>query len=835
MNAKGESNSRGQGALKYELLLLLVSLIWGSAFVAQQIGMEKGLGPMTFNGLRFALGCLSLIPFIIWRSAMKNFIFILINTVVCSVVFPACAGASASKPNVIDQVLEKAKIDWPTFMRHHDMTFDKLPGSWNEAPHFGNAMVGSMLYQVDNTIRLQVFRADVHDHRDNTWGWTAYSRPRFEIGYFSLRPVGKLTGCKWRKNLWDAEMTGTITTDRGEIRIRHFTHAEDMAIVTELTPTAGEQGCSWTWYPAEARTTRGGYPIKQAEIAGFAKQYGSHYAGTLKLYQANPAGCLENDNGISAWTQDLLVGGQYATAFGEEVHADTRTLIASIANSYPESTAAATAKSDVKRFLKTGRATWVQAHRDWWHAYYSRSFISIPDKSLESLYWQTIYRFGCTTRAGRCCVDTPGIWFQGKSWPYFTTDWNIQSAHWPVYTANRLEQGQALLDRLHERREELIKAVRPVEWQEDSAYLPIAVAWDMMGTREGDMRYYDLVGNLPWAMHNLWLQYRYSMDDAMLRDKIYPLLRRSINLYLHMVKESQDGTLRLPPTYSPESGVFEDCNFDLALFKWGCHTLLKASQRLNIADPLIPRWNAVVKHLPDYPADEYGFMLGRDKSSPDNHQHFSNLLMIYPLHLVNIEQKGTADVLKRSFYRARSTVGPGQRQAMVQAHAGPMGTAIGLGDEALDSLKHLQGDLYPNGLWYESPCIESTLAAANIIQDMLIQSWSDPAKQEPGPIRIFPALPSTWQDVEFHDLRTEGAFLVSAKRSGGRTEWVRIKSLVGEPCRVRPGMKGEVRIKGGREHQLGPVSPDVYEIDLRKNEEVVLYVLTNPILNRQER
>ena len=65
MNTAGESNCRGQGALKYELLLLLVSLIWGSAFVAQQIGMQKGLGPMTFNGLRFTLGCLSLIPVII--------------------------------------------------------------------------------------------------------------------------------------------------------------------------------------------------------------------------------------------------------------------------------------------------------------------------------------------------------------------------------------------------------------------------------------------------------------------------------------------------------------------------------------------------------------------------------------------------------------------------------------------------------------------------------------------------------------------------------------------------------------------------------------------------
>ena len=62
-----KSNLRKRGALKYELLLLMISIIWGSTFVAQQIGMAKGLGPMTFNGLRFTLGCLVLIPVIVWR------------------------------------------------------------------------------------------------------------------------------------------------------------------------------------------------------------------------------------------------------------------------------------------------------------------------------------------------------------------------------------------------------------------------------------------------------------------------------------------------------------------------------------------------------------------------------------------------------------------------------------------------------------------------------------------------------------------------------------------------------------------------------------------------
>ena len=63
-----QSKNQGKGILKYELLLLLMSMIWGSTFVAQQIGMEKGLGPMTYNGLRFALGCIVLVPVILWRK-----------------------------------------------------------------------------------------------------------------------------------------------------------------------------------------------------------------------------------------------------------------------------------------------------------------------------------------------------------------------------------------------------------------------------------------------------------------------------------------------------------------------------------------------------------------------------------------------------------------------------------------------------------------------------------------------------------------------------------------------------------------------------------------------
>ena len=50
--------------MKYELLLVVMAAIWGSGFVAQHIGMERGITPMVFNALRFSLGVLVLLPFV---------------------------------------------------------------------------------------------------------------------------------------------------------------------------------------------------------------------------------------------------------------------------------------------------------------------------------------------------------------------------------------------------------------------------------------------------------------------------------------------------------------------------------------------------------------------------------------------------------------------------------------------------------------------------------------------------------------------------------------------------------------------------------------------------
>jgi drug/metabolite transporter (DMT)-like permease len=51
--------------VKSNLLLLLAAAIWGFAFVAQRVGTEH-VGPFTFNGIRFLLGAISLIPLIVY-------------------------------------------------------------------------------------------------------------------------------------------------------------------------------------------------------------------------------------------------------------------------------------------------------------------------------------------------------------------------------------------------------------------------------------------------------------------------------------------------------------------------------------------------------------------------------------------------------------------------------------------------------------------------------------------------------------------------------------------------------------------------------------------------
>jgi len=140
-----------------------------------------------------------------------------------------------------------------------------------------------------------------------------------------------------------------------------------------------------------------------------------------------------------------------------------------------------------------------------------------------------------------------------------------------------------------------------------------------------------------------------------------------------------------------------------------------------------------------------------------------------------------------------------------------LSAALGDGDTALLRLQRALAiqpkgpTVTPNTLYSENgwPTFESPISAQRNILDMLLQSWG-------GCIRVFPACPSAWRDATFHNLRAEGGFLVSAARKNGRTAWVCIRSLAGEPCRIQiDGKIQELKIAKGEEKEIGTDQPIV--------------------------
>ena len=93
---------------------------------------------------------------------------------------------------------------------------------------------------------------------------------------------------------------------------------------------------------------------------------------------------------------------------------------------------------------------------------------------------------------------------------------------------------------------------------------------------------------------------------------------------------------------------------------------------------------------------------------------------------------------------------------------------------------HVNGDQSGIGkslLTYRPFTLEGNFAFAAAVQEMLLQSHT-------GVIRIFPAIPESWKDVSFENLRSMGAFLVSATRKGGVVTRLRIYSEKGGTLRV---------------------------------------------------
>ena len=144
-----------------------------------------------------------------------------------------------------------SNINWPEFMAQHDLVWEEIPNQWNEGGFVGNGQVGMMIYANldDNRLDFHVGRQDVTDHRKapdkktsmGVKGANLFDYSRLDIGSMVLRPVGKILDIKFRQDLWNAEIRGTIIKDLGEITFRAFTPYNRMLNVIEVYSTETNQ------------------------------------------------------------------------------------------------------------------------------------------------------------------------------------------------------------------------------------------------------------------------------------------------------------------------------------------------------------------------------------------------------------------------------------------------------------------------------------------------------------------------------------------------------------------------------------------------------------------
>ncbi|MFI9567627.1 glycosyl hydrolase family 95 catalytic domain-containing protein [Streptomyces rishiriensis] len=691
---------------------------------------------------------------------------------------------------------------WADFLRGQDLLWSRLPTRWYEGPFLGDGLLGSMVYQEPgaNRIRFTVQHGRVQDHRPEFGsGWGTCRLP---VGHLTLEPVGTITAVDWRLSLWNAELTGTVTTSAGTLTLAALIHDEVLAV--RVTADGGER-VAWTFHPEDAVSPR---RVQEAPPAG---------------YTPNPPWTAKTAaDGVEQVLQPLT-GGQTATAYrrtGAE-------LLLSVGHSAPSTTAAET---DSLRNLRRAKSydALRRRHVGWWHALYPKSFVSFPDQRLQSFHWIQLYKVASASRAGGPVMATTGPWLEPTPWPAVWWNLNVQLEYWLIHGFNHPEL-DSLASTLRQNQEQLIANV-PAAYRSDSS--GVGRSSDMSATRDvGRPGTGAETGDLTWALHNVWLSYRHSMDEGLLRDTVYPVLRRAINYYLHFLTPGSDGRLHLPSTLSPEYPVVppQDTNYDLALIRWGCQTLLESAELLGVDDESAPRWRDVLARLTPYPVDADGFMIGADTPYAQSHRHYSHLLMVYPLYLVNWDQPENRELITRSVEHWHALTGA--HRGYSYTGAASLYAMTGDGDTAVSYLRKFfdPATRYPcqaNTHYTEAgPVIETPLSASQSLHDMFCQSWG-------GVVRVFPAVPSAWADLTLHDFRTQGAFLVSAVRTAGRTRFVRIRSLAGAPLKVKHGLSGRLTVllddgSPARTHDLGD---GVLSIDLPRGREVLIHSGSRPDL-----
>ena len=453
-------------------------------------------------------------------------------------------------------------------------------------------------------------------------------------------------------------------------------------------------------------------------------------------------------------------------------------------------------------------------HKKAWKKYRAKSSVKTGDKLIDETYKKSWYLFKCCSKKGGYPMALQGVWTADNDclppWKGdYHHDTNTELSYQSFLKANRLEEGEAFIDylwRLKPAYEKFAKEFFGV----DGLLLPSCSTLD--GKAMGGWAQYSLSPTMTiWAAQSYDEYYLYTGDEKFLKNRAYPFFKE-VGQAIKGLLQEKNGKLYLPVSTSPEifdnerkSYLEPNSNFDLSLLIYLFKTLKGYAEKLGENEKKhAEEYAEILDKLDDLAIDSSGVvMLDKTQYLPESHRHFSHVMCLYPLHLINYDTDEHKKIYENTI-KNLEILGTGYWVGFSFAMSAQIYAMAKNGNAAAERLGqfckgfvaengfHLNGDFRHYGYtqWHYRPfTLESSFGFCDALHEMLLQDHQ-------GFIELFPAIPDEWKGrtVEFKNLRSRGGILISATLKNGEIEKLVVKSpaarsviINGETYNLRKG------------------------------------------------
>lgn len=687
-----------------------------------------------------------------------------------------------------------------------NLQFDSLAKRWDEGIPLGNGWLGALIWQKGNDIRISLDRADLWDDRPMpeidklkfSWVVNQVNKSQYDtvqqmgdVPYDKYPAPTKIPGAALEFNC----------TSFGKVI------SNELDIKKALSVIKFENGIMFKNYVHAVNKT-GYFEFENVDPANKGNQVTGFFP-TLMIPCYNAVNKNKNDNSHSGGGLQTLgykKGTVTKTANSIRYHQPTWNgnyyeVLVQWKN-YPSGKiiGAWTISINKKAFLlplgspQKESKHWL-AHIKWWNDFWNQSSVSLPDSTLEKQYYLELYKMGCVARNNTPPISLQDVWTadNGSLPPWkgdIHNDLNTELSYWPFYSGNHLEQAKSFTNWLWKVKEQNKKWTKSYFGIEG---LNVPGVTTLSGKAMGGWIQYSMSPTtVAWLAQYFYWQWKYSMDKKFLIDRCKPYFDEVYKYFKKvLVIDPVNLKYKLPLSSSPE--IYDNSikawfkqwtNYDLSLVKSFYNEYLEVTKAATGNYPV--NIEKEKKLLPDLNANETGLTIAPGLDLFESHRHMSPYMSIYPLNLLDIENKGDKNIIEKSLHQIEKK-GTSAWCGYSFSWMANMYARAKKGDSAAKMLRifatnfcsinsfHLNGDQkggqYSN-FTYRPFTLEGNFAFAKGVQEMLLQSHKKY-------IEIFPAVPQNWKNISFKQLRAQGAFLVSAKKENGVMSEVKVFSEKG--------------------------------------------------------